>query len=37
MFVIAHAGHPGDFLAGLVVGAVLSAAFLLLRLMSRRT
>jgi len=37
MFVIAHAGHPGDFLVGFVVGAILSAAFLLLRLMSRRT
>ena len=37
MPVIAHAGHPGDFLAGFVVGIVLSAAFLLLRLMLRRT
>ena len=37
MHVIAHAGHPGDFFAGFVIGAILSAAFLLLRLMSRRT
>jgi len=37
MPVIAHAGHSGDFLVGIVVGAILSAAFLLLRFMSRRT
>ena len=37
MFVIAHAGHPGDFLTGFVVGALLSAAFLLLRLKFPRT
>ena len=36
MPVIAHVGHPGDFLVGFVFGAILSAAFLLLRLMSRR-
>ncbi len=37
MPVIAHADHPGDFLVGFAVGAILSAAYLLLRLMSRRT
>ena len=37
MFVIAHAGHPGDFLVGFVIGAILSAAFLLLRLVFWRT
>jgi len=37
MHVFAHAGHPHDFFAGLVIGAILSAVFLLLRIMSRRT
>jgi len=37
MPIIAHAGHPGDFLAGFVIGAILSAAFLLLRIVFRRT
>ena len=37
MYVIAHAGHPDDFFVGFMVGAILSAAFLLLRFMSRRT
>ena len=37
MPVIAHAGHPDHFLAGFVVGVLLSTAYLLLRFMSRRT
>ena len=36
MLVIAHAGHLDDFLVGVMVGAILSVAFLLLGFVSRR-
>jgi hypothetical protein len=37
MFLIAHACHPAPFFAGLMTGALLAAAYLLMRFMRRRS
>jgi hypothetical protein len=37
MFLVAHACYPAPFFAGLVTGALLAAAYLLMRILRRRS